>query len=130
MSETQLTVGAHIGWWIAIGLILAFIPYFPYTKHFHLVMSGFNFLTKPKRTAMGTLAAIDFEDESIEEFGVSKLDATALDPPGRCLLLHHVQPLPGCLPGLHHGQGTVPLGAGGQQALLHQREPERTGQRR
>ncbi len=74
MSETQLTIGAHIGWWVAIGLILAFIPYFPYTKHFHLVMSGFNFLTKPKRTAMGSLEAIDFEDESIEEFGVAKLE--------------------------------------------------------
>ena len=74
MSETQLAVGAHIGWWVAIGLILAFIPYFPYTKHFHLIMSGLNFLTKPKRTAMGSLEAIDFEDETIEEFGVAKLE--------------------------------------------------------
>ena len=74
MSPGVQTVGAHLGWWLAIGLILAFIPYFPYTKHFHLVMSGFNFLTKPERTSLGTLESIDFEDESIEEFGVAKLE--------------------------------------------------------
>ena len=62
------------GFWIALGLILAFIPYFPYTKHFHLIMSGINFLTKPKRTSLGTLEPINFEDESIEEFGVAKIE--------------------------------------------------------
>ena len=63
--------GQHLGWWLAIGLILAFLPYFPYTKHFHLIVSGFNFLTKPERTSLGTLDPINFEDESIEEFGVA-----------------------------------------------------------
>ncbi|MCB0151186.1 MAG: [Fe-S]-binding protein, partial [Caldilineaceae bacterium] len=38
--EGARTVGEHLGWWLAIGLILAFLPYFPYTKHFHLIMSG------------------------------------------------------------------------------------------
>ncbi len=61
-------------WWIALGLILAFIPYFPYTKHFHLIMSGINFLTKPKRTSLGELEPINFEDETIEEFGVAKIE--------------------------------------------------------
>ena len=73
-NETALTVGEHLGWWIALGLILAFLPYFPYTKHFHLIMSGFNFLTKPKRTSLGALEPINFEDESIQEFGVDKIE--------------------------------------------------------
>jgi len=72
--ETALVVGEHLGWWLALGLILAFVPYFPYTKHFHLIMSGFNFLTKPKRTSLGELPAINFEDESIEKFGAVKLE--------------------------------------------------------
>ena len=55
--DGALIVGEHLGWWLALGLILAFIPYFPYTKHFHLIMSGVNFLTKPKRTSLGTLRA-------------------------------------------------------------------------
>jgi Fe-S oxidoreductase len=73
-GETALTIGEHIGWWVAIGLILGFLPYFPYTKHFHLIMSGFNFLSKPQRTSLGTLDPINFDDESIEEFGVKKLE--------------------------------------------------------
>ncbi len=72
--EWARVTGEHLGFWIAIGLILAFIPYFPYTKHFHLIMAGVNFLTKPKRTSLGTLEPINFEDESIQEFGVAKIE--------------------------------------------------------
>ncbi len=72
--EGARTVGEHLGWWLAIGLILAFLPYFPYTKHFHLIMSGVNFLTKPKRTSLGTLDPINFEDESQELFGVNSIE--------------------------------------------------------
>ena len=69
-----LTLGHHVSWWIALGLILAFIPYFPYTKHFHLIMSAVNYFAKPKRTALGALDAINFDDESIEQFGAAKLE--------------------------------------------------------
>jgi hypothetical protein len=60
LSEGALRVGHHVGWWVALGLILAFIPYFPYTKHFHLIMAGVNFLTKPRRTSLGELRARRF----------------------------------------------------------------------
>ncbi len=73
-SEPALVAGQHLSWWLAIGLILLFIPYFPYTKHFHLIMSGANFLTKPQRTSPGALDPIDFEDESVEEFGVARIE--------------------------------------------------------
>ena len=74
MSESALLLGQHVGWWVALGLILAFLPYFPYTKHLHLIMAGINFLVRPKRTSLGELPPLDFEDETIEEFGAARLE--------------------------------------------------------
>ena len=74
MSASSLTVGQHLGWWVALGLVLAFLPYFPRTKHLHLIMSGVNFLARPPRTSLGELPPLDFEDESIEEFGADRLE--------------------------------------------------------
>ncbi|OQY29132.1 MAG: [Fe-S]-binding protein [Anaerolineaceae bacterium 4572_5.2] len=73
MGPSAQLVGWHLCWWIALGLILAFIPYFPYTKHLHLIMSPVNFMTRPERRSMGELDALDFDDESIEQFGAAKL---------------------------------------------------------
>ncbi|MGB3714340.1 MAG: (Fe-S)-binding protein [Candidatus Promineifilaceae bacterium] len=73
LSPAALDVGWHICWWVALGLILAFIPYFPYSKHAHLFMGPFNIATRPKRKALGALDALDFEDESIEQFGAARL---------------------------------------------------------
>ena len=72
--EGALVFAQHVAWWIALGLILAFIIYFPYSKHFHLIMSGINFLTRPQRTSLGTLEPINFEDESVEQFGAALLE--------------------------------------------------------
>ncbi len=74
VSETNLTVGEHILWWLAIGTILLFVPYFPYSKHIHLFFAPLNFLLHPERQSMGALDALDFEDESIEQFGVARLE--------------------------------------------------------
>lgn len=73
LSPTALNMGLHASWWIALGLIFLFLPYFPYTKHAHLFMGPLNFMTRPERTALGALDPIDFEDESIEQFGVARL---------------------------------------------------------
>jgi Fe-S oxidoreductase len=73
LSAAQLEFGFHLSWWVALGLIFLFLPYFPYTKHAHLFMGPLNFMTRPERRSMGELNAIDFEDESIEQFGVGKL---------------------------------------------------------
>jgi Fe-S oxidoreductase len=69
-----LEVAHHVAWWFALGLILAFIPYFPYSKHIHLFFAPLNFLLAPERRSMGELEALDFEDESIDQFGVHKLE--------------------------------------------------------
>lgn len=73
-SPTALTVAEHLAFWIAIGLIMLFIPYFPYSKHIHLFFAPLNFLLKPERRSMGELEPLDFEDESIEQFGASRLE--------------------------------------------------------
>ena len=68
-----LVLTEHAGWWLAIGLIVLFIPYFPYTKHIHLFMGPVNFMTQPDRTYMGQIFTLDFEDESIEQFGAGSM---------------------------------------------------------
>jgi hypothetical protein len=59
---------------LAIGGILVFTPYFPYTKHAHLFMAPFNFLTRPQRTSLGELEPMDFEDDKKEQFGAHRIE--------------------------------------------------------
>ncbi len=73
-SEPALNAGVHTGFWVALGLILLFIPYFPYSKHIHLFFAPINFLLKPERRSPGELSALDFEDETIERFGAAQLE--------------------------------------------------------
>ncbi len=73
-SSTALTIGEHTSFWISLGLILAFLPYFLYSKHIHLFFAPLNFLLKPARRSIGELSRLDFADESIETFGVSRLE--------------------------------------------------------
>jgi len=73
-STTALTIGEHASLWASLGLILAFLPYFLYSKHIHLFFAPLNFLLKPPRRSIGELSRLDFTDESIETFGVSHLE--------------------------------------------------------
>ena len=74
MSPQALVVGQHVAFWLAIGLIMLFIPYFPYTKHVHLFFTPLNFLLKPERRSIGELGYINLDDTSIQQFGASKLN--------------------------------------------------------
>ena len=69
-----LVFGEHFSWWMALGLILLFTPYFPYSKHAHLFMAPLNYMAETKRRSMTTLEIMDLEDENIEQFGASKLE--------------------------------------------------------
>jgi Fe-S oxidoreductase len=73
-SDTALTVGEHFAFWGALGTILGFFPYFLYSKHIHLFFAPLNFLLKPHRRSIGELSRLDFEDETIEQFGVTRLE--------------------------------------------------------
>jgi heterodisulfide reductase subunit C len=68
-----LNFGWHLSWWVALGLAIMFLPYFPRTKHAHLFMGPINFMTRPQRSFLGEMHTLDFEDESIEQFGATNL---------------------------------------------------------
>jgi Fe-S oxidoreductase len=72
-------VGWHVGWWGALGLILVFLPYFPRSKHLHLIAAPVNFALERRGAdgaplSSGTLEPIDFEDETLERFGAERLE--------------------------------------------------------
>lgn len=69
-----LTFLQHAAFWGALGTILLFVPYFLYSKHIHIFMAPLNFLFKPERRSMGQLAKIDFDDDSITQFGAARLE--------------------------------------------------------
>ncbi len=73
MDFESLVMFEHISWWLALGLILGFLPYFPYSKHAHLFMGPLNIMASENRSSMTAIEAIDFEDDSIEQFGAKSL---------------------------------------------------------
>ncbi len=74
LSPDSLRIMEHLFWWLALGGILIFTPYFPYTKHAHLFMAPLNYLTRPQRRSLGEMEKVDFSDESKEQFGANKLE--------------------------------------------------------
>ena len=74
LSYSSLVLGEHISWWMALGLILLFTPYFPYSKHAHLFMGPLNYMASKDRRSLTTLEIMDLEDETNEQFGASKLE--------------------------------------------------------
>lgn len=71
MNEGTRTILEHVGFWLSLGSIVAFLPYFPYSKHIHFFFAPLNFALKPGRKSIGQLNAINFNDESIEQFGAT-----------------------------------------------------------
>lgn len=94
MPQHTLGIMVHVCWWLALGLILAFVPYFPYSKHAHLFMGPINFLTRPHRPAPAVLDTIDFEDEALEQYGVAnleQLEKTAILDAYACIMCNRCQ---------------------------------------
>ena len=74
MPLSTLHLMEHATWWLALGLILAFLPYFPFSKHAHLFMGPLNIMASVDRRSMAAIETIDFEDEDIEQFGASRIE--------------------------------------------------------
>jgi len=68
-----LVLGQHIAFWLALGSVLLFLPYFPYSKHVHLFFAPLNYLLKPPRRSMGEMSFQDLNDPTLERFGVSTM---------------------------------------------------------
>ena len=73
MDANAIALGEHALFWVYIGSILAFLPYFPYSKHVHMFFAPLNFALKPERKSIGQLGYIDLDDQSIEQFGAARL---------------------------------------------------------
>ena len=90
----SLVLAEHVAWWFALGLILAFLPYFLYSKHIHLFFAPINFLLKPERRSIGELDPLNFDDPSVEQFGASRLEQlswTALVDAYACIMCYRCQ---------------------------------------
>lgn len=64
----------HLFTWVTILTILVFIPYFPFSKHIHLIFAPLNFIFKPKRKTIVGLEPLDLEDEALEIFGANQFE--------------------------------------------------------
>jgi Fe-S oxidoreductase len=60
----------NVCWWIHIVTILGFMNYLPYSKHLHVMTSIPNVFFGSLST-VNKLQKIDFEDESLEQYGVA-----------------------------------------------------------
>ena len=56
-SPAALETGIHVTWWLAMGLIVLFIPYFPRTKHIHLMVAPVN-LALGRNTHRGAMDGV------------------------------------------------------------------------
>ena len=54
LSPPALETGVHVCWWLAMGLIVVFLIYFPRSKHLHLMAAPVN-LALERRTPRGLL---------------------------------------------------------------------------
>ena len=59
-------------WWGHLILAFAFIAYIPYSKLFHMLGGPLNQFFR-KLEPQGNIAPIDFEDESLESYGIDKV---------------------------------------------------------
>jgi Fe-S oxidoreductase len=73
VDASKLIIGEHVAFWMSIGAVVAFLPYFPYSKHIHLFFAPLNFGLKPERKSIGELSYINLDDQSIEQFGAAQM---------------------------------------------------------
>ncbi|MBI3172291.1 MAG: 4Fe-4S dicluster domain-containing protein [Chloroflexi bacterium] len=73
MNPNALVAGEHLAFWLSIGAVVAFLPYFPYSKHIHLFFAPINFALKPERKSIGQLSYVNLDDQSIEQFGAARM---------------------------------------------------------
>ncbi len=68
-----LPLAHRLSFWVAFGSIFLFLPYFPFSKHLHLLAAPINLLLKPPRRSMGEMNFVNLEDASLERLGAETL---------------------------------------------------------
>ncbi|MBI2757625.1 MAG: (Fe-S)-binding protein [Chloroflexi bacterium] len=72
-DANALVIGGHVMFWLSLGSVVAFLPYFPYSKHIHLFFAPLNIWMKPQRRSIGELKYLNLDDTSIEQFGAATM---------------------------------------------------------
>ena len=73
LSTTAAATLFYVFWWIHLLALLAFLVYVPQGKHAHLIAAPAN-VWLGRTEPVGKLAAIDFEDETKEVYGVNRIE--------------------------------------------------------
>jgi ferredoxin len=73
VDASMLMLGEHVTFWLSLGAVVAFLPYFIYSKHIHLFLAPLNFALKPERKSIGQLNYINLDDQTIEQFGAAQM---------------------------------------------------------
>lgn len=72
IDPKALKVIFQISFWAHILIILFFLNYLPYSKHFHVITSLPNVFVRSLKV-MGKIPKMDLEDEAAEAFGIGKV---------------------------------------------------------
>lgn len=70
-DQAQLLSMHRFTWWFHMLIAFVFIAYIPYSKLFHIFLSFVKIFIR-ERGPIGVPALIDFEDESLETYGISE----------------------------------------------------------
>jgi hypothetical protein len=120
--------GNMIAFWLSIGAVVAFLPYFPYSKHIHLFFAPMNFALKPERKSIGQLSYINLDDQSIEQFGAATMKDLGWEQimdSYACIMCFRCQEV---CPAYNTGKVILARCAGDQQTLsFQQRRHDRCG---
>ncbi|MBA4494054.1 (Fe-S)-binding protein [Paenactinomyces guangxiensis] len=73
MSQAAGQAWFYVSWWVHALVLFSFLVYVPQSKHFHLLVAPLNVFLK-RQQPPAKLSLIDFEDESVEEYGVGKIE--------------------------------------------------------
>jgi Fe-S oxidoreductase len=72
--EGQLSSNIYyIFWWAHLGIVLGFLNFLPFSKHFHVIIAMPN-VWFSKLEPRGRLSRLNLEDEKITKFGAEKLE--------------------------------------------------------
>jgi len=73
LSKAALVTITEVAFWLHVLAISTFLYVIPRSKHSHMIGSLFNWYFR-KYEPVGRLRKLDLEDETVEEFGVGKLE--------------------------------------------------------
>ncbi len=91
LGDRSLDLGEHASWWLAIGLILLFVPYFPRSKHIHLFFVPLNLLLKPGHATPGQLDPLALDREPIGARRIEELSRAQLMDAYACIQCNRCQ---------------------------------------